>query len=540
MADGTHDHKPRVAALQDVMNAFAQAPVNNPADSEDGAAPGSCSDGIDNGGGDGADINDAECRGITLHLLVDEAVAEITPLRFSSDGPGPADDFNDLKLGTPRAPCGTAPTVGRFGAAADRASLNCGNILEARRQAFRYAIFGHSHLIAGVVGEAELPGNDLVVTLGGASQTVIQAAGGLRAFTASTFMHELGHTLALHHGGGDGINCKPNYLSIMQYALTDKDLDPTRPLDYSRQALAPLDENTLVESAGVGGPANRNVVYGGLSGRTIVVPANGPIDWNDNGSITPFPVLADINHVAAYCGLEQDTNGDGVGDAPRFSTLTSFNDWERLQFNVRLSPDYADREVRTTVPAEPEKTYGQILNAAQSVDVDGDGFTNFPDTCPAVPNPDQQDTEGDGVGDACDNCPTLSNPGQEDSNGNGIGDACEPMAVSIDIKPGSFPNSINLGSGGTVPVAIFSAATFDATTVDPLTVTLASAWVQLKGKGTPMASFEDVNQDGRLDLVVHVETQTLQLSSTDTTATLEGTTSSGLSIQGVDTVRVVP
>jgi N-acetylneuraminic acid mutarotase len=112
--------------------------------------------------------------------------------------------------------------------------------------------------------------------------------------------------------------------------------------------------------------------------------------------------------------------------------------------------------------------------------------------------------------------------------------------VSIDIKPGSDPNSINLGSGGTVPVAIFSTADFDATTVDPLTVMLASAPVQLKGKGTPMASSQDVNEDGLLDLVVHVDTTALQLSETDTQATLQGQTFGGTSIQGSDSVRIVP
>ena len=69
--------------------------------------------------------------------------------------------------------------------------------------------------------------------------------------------------------------------------------------------------------------------------------------------------------------------------------------------------------------------------------------------------------------------------------------------VDIDIKPGSDPNSINLGSNGNVPVAILSSADFDATTVDPYTVTLAGAEVSLKGKAqTPMASVEDVNGDG--------------------------------------------
>ena len=36
----------------------------------------------------------------------------------------------------------------------------------------------------------------------------------------------------------------------------------------------------------------------------------------------------------------------------------------------------------------------------------------------------------------------------------------------FDIKPGSNPNSINLGSGGVVPVAILTTATFDAADVD--------------------------------------------------------------------------
>lgn len=113
------------------------------------------------------------------------------------------------------------------------------------------------------------------------------------------------------------------------------------------------------------------------------------------------------------------------------------------------------------------------------------------------------------------------------------------IPVEIDIKPGSYPNSINLGSGGNVPVAIFSTDYFDATTVDPKTVTLAGANVKLKGKGTPMASFEDVDEDGLVDIVVHVDTSALQLSSTDAEAILEGMTYDGIIIRGVDTVRIV-
>lgn len=117
------------------------------------------------------------------------------------------------------------------------------------------------------------------------------------------------------------------------------------------------------------------------------------------------------------------------------------------------------------------------------------------------------------------------------------------LLVTIDIKPGSFPNSINLGSNGTVPVAIFSTPApnfFDATAVNPTTVTLAGANVALKGKGTPMASVQDVNGDGLLDLVVHVSTEALQLSETDTEAILEGQSFPGQAIRGTDSVRIVP
>ncbi len=114
------------------------------------------------------------------------------------------------------------------------------------------------------------------------------------------------------------------------------------------------------------------------------------------------------------------------------------------------------------------------------------------------------------------------------------------LEVPIDIKPGSYPNTINLGSGGTVPVAILSTATFDATTVNPASVTLAGAAVKLKGQGAVQAATQDINGDGRLDLVAHVVTEVLQLSSSDTEAVLQATTFAGQCVTGRDTVRIVP
>lgn len=114
-----------------------------------------------------------------------------------------------------------------------------------------------------------------------------------------------------------------------------------------------------------------------------------------------------------------------------------------------------------------------------------------------------------------------------------------PLPIIIDIKPGADPNTIKLGSNGNVSVAIFSSPTFDATQVDPLTVTLASAPVRLKGQGQPAASIEDINDDGLDDLVVQVSTEALVLTATDTEAILEGETFNNSHIQGSDFVRVI-
>ena len=112
------------------------------------------------------------------------------------------------------------------------------------------------------------------------------------------------------------------------------------------------------------------------------------------------------------------------------------------------------------------------------------------------------------------------------------------IVATIDIKPGASPNTINLGSHGTVAVAIFSTATFDVRTVDPLSVTLAGAPVRLRSNGTPMASFQNINNDGLLDLVVHVSTQALQFSSAYQVANLVGYTSDNTEVIGSDTVGV--
>jgi hypothetical protein len=112
--------------------------------------------------------------------------------------------------------------------------------------------------------------------------------------------------------------------------------------------------------------------------------------------------------------------------------------------------------------------------------------------------------------------------------------------VDIDIKPGSDPNPINQGSNGLVPVAILSSDVFDATQVDPISVSLAGATVAVRGKGQPLAHVEDVDGDGLLDLVVQVETTGFDDLGTGGIVELTGKNLSGEDIIGYDDLVIVP
>ena len=112
-----------------------------------------------------------------------------------------------------------------------------------------------------------------------------------------------------------------------------------------------------------------------------------------------------------------------------------------------------------------------------------------------------------------------------------------PLSIVIDIKPGSLPNSINVKSNGVIPVAILSTSTFDATTVNPLSVRFGPGGAKEVHK---RGHLEDVNHDGLLDMVLHFSTKSSGIKAGDTSAILVGETKGGMSIMGSDSVRTVP
>ncbi len=116
-----------------------------------------------------------------------------------------------------------------------------------------------------------------------------------------------------------------------------------------------------------------------------------------------------------------------------------------------------------------------------------------------------------------------------------------PRPVDIDIKPGSYPNSINPGSNGLIPVAILTTPDFDATSVDPDTVMLEGVDVAVRGKAEKLMSHEeDVDEDGDTDLVVQIETEELPDTLQSGDACLTAFTYDGCSIKGCDEITVVP
>ena len=106
------------------------------------------------------------------------------------------------------------------------------------------------------------------------------------------------------------------------------------------------------------------------------------------------------------------------------------------------------------------------------------------------------------------------------------------ITVAIDIKP----DSINPRRQGKMLVAILTTDTFDATTVDPSTVRFGVTGTE----AAPVrAALVDFDGDGRLDLVLHFDTQDTGIVFGDTAASLTGRTYGEQTIAGSAAIRTV-
>ncbi len=444
MRDDEHTDRPPSKALRQVISVFGRAPVTNP---------------------------DGE-RGIRLHLIggedkLDEAIPHHTKLQFR----------REIDSRCPGATTFEALKDRHFGTRAERAHPNARRILEAKRAVFRYAVFAHRQADNFNPGseQCELEGSsgialgrDFMVTLAGFRNGL--SARRYRAYAdriqaeAGTFMHELGHTLGLGHGGNDVGNCKPNYLSVMNYSFQFRGTGgyTRRPLDFSPGNLPLLDEQRLSERRGVEGPANRRTVYGVNGSLQRAVPADGAIDWNDNREIDGGTVRSNVNRIRML-----GCNGAG-------QPLTSYDDWEALanrllasSASVGSAAAPAASEVAPGQDAEQEEQDDRelkterVAEALKLTDEDGDGVNDNDDNCPDAPNPDQADVDEDGVGDICaaaDLSLTLSATPQIVVTGSAISYgmtstnegavAAQPFVVNDELPPHVAFSSCEATGGG--------------------------------------------------------------------------------------------
>jgi len=275
-------HKPMAVAIDRVVQAFANSPVNNP----DGQT------------------------GITLHVDYGQGGLfnggnEIAHLDVIVPNISEKDDWSNFSM------------IKRF------------EFAKARYKIFRYCVFGcrsnsSTSTQSGIT--RDIPHSDFTVTLGG-----WRSAPGTELEQAGTFMHELGHCLGLRHGGDEPMHFKPNYLSVMNYAFQVYGLIKDSNggvFDYSRFVLPPLDENALDERIGLnGGPAIDH--YGTRFSKnpdTLVIAykANGPIDWDQDGIPNEPLVQRDINWY------------HNLGGQGRTVLKASWNDWSNLTFKGGL------------------------------------------------------------------------------------------------------------------------------------------------------------------------------------------------------------
>lgn len=368
LADAVHSHCPLQGAMQQVVQSFADAPVAN----ADGTS------------------------GIQLHVDIggfytQAAGTDTKVLRAGSPTGGVTGTFGNYGAGGEQIPEAGNQIVDWDGATGSPATnfftLKGARFNAARDYTFRYALFVHQTNARGATNDCTsgwakgIPGVNFLVSLGGTGANGTACWGtdatgnsvGTQAQQAGTMMHEFGHTLGLQHGGGDGLNNKPNYLSVMNYSFQSCGVTaaaPTLPggCDYSRINLPVLNEVNppgLDECAGIGGGL-------GLGG----------IDWSGVGGLTgatcPPPNTANVS--ANINGDFNDADNDGTqdpGEAPVFGPLPGFEDWNSIFYGFRTIPNFQSAGVPVDDEPDPETieasraALAQLVHPVLSVDKTG-------------------------------------------------------------------------------------------------------------------------------------------------------------------------
>ncbi|HZM83379.1 MAG TPA: hypothetical protein VFC19_47295 [Candidatus Limnocylindrales bacterium] len=335
-----------------------------------GQTPGTCHDSLNNGGGDLEDGSDRDCR------YVETSVEDPLPGNCTAAN----NQLADCLVGDPRfarrTPAGQLLGDGEQIANPNACELDGhfysakrANFRTQRRYIFRYAILASQPSTCNPRsgGWGEIGGNDFIVFF---------PESGNIGTDPGTIMHELGHTLNLRHGGFEDHNCKPNYLSVMNYDL-QRGIERRfggRILDYSPPRISSdgrdrgrvpsggLDEQDLDENVVISPGDSENLfVFVNSNGDKIKAPVGDKPNWNgdaDNPPAQPYEsdVVADIdiegkNGQPASCSVQF---GQFLYPGP----MVSADDWSFISLSFHSFGDSADGAV--SPQTDPEPTFEEM------------------------------------------------------------------------------------------------------------------------------------------------------------------------------------
>jgi len=200
-------------------------------------------------------------------------------------------------------------------------------------------------------------------------------------------------------------------------------------------------------------------------------------------------------------------------------------------------------EIVDTTPPKIICPFDIVLNTGEDTSPANTGAATTTDD----PNPDPIPTFSDDVSQNPDGTTTIVRTWTAtDAAGNTV--SCSQIItvvpLSVDIKPGSFPNSVNINARGVLPVAILTTDTFDATQIDQDSITAFTTSVDFlvdEWEATPLrCSIEDVNDDGTLDLNCKFLKGDLVLNCWTNGLVVSGNLLDGTPFIGSDTIRPVP
>ncbi len=204
-------------------------------------------------------------------------------------------------------------------------------------------------------GVGDFLGGDAMVTLGGFNDTIGRPVG-TDYMQAATLAHELGHGMGLRHGAvklPDGTivaepNCKPNYLSVMNYLFQLRGLQDdlgVGHVDFSGITLPSLNE-TALPALGLNAAVpyrtgwyapKSNVRFGTASTKHCdgsplhADPLEPEMVWVDSKTVLETGGAIDWDKAPGQI-VPQDVNFDGeINHAG--GALNGFNDWENLRLN---------------------------------------------------------------------------------------------------------------------------------------------------------------------------------------------------------------